>query len=1705
MPNRDLLLKIRLSVPNEEFKQVESLIDRNLSKASNIDLRFNHQRIRGQIAEINTSLKEGSRSAKNFGDQLALSAKRTQAYAIAAGVIYGVSNAFVEATDNAIRFGRETGKIAQTVNREIRDIDTDKILDISKRFGLSNTKVAETVRILAQAGLSFKDALRGAELLSRTTLLASFDELKDTTEGLIVLMEGFDLSVEGAAQGLEVINAVSKRYAVEANDLVSALKRTGGVFATTGGNVEELVALITKVRSTTRESADTISTGFRTIFSRLQRPKTIQFFKDLNIELEDARGNFVGNFEAIRRISEGLEKAAITPGSVKFAEVIEEIGGLRQVSRVIPLITDFARTQEIFDVANSASAESAKDAAIAQETLAFRIDRLRQKFLALFVEISESQSFKLFTETILRTADALLTLADRLQVLLPLLIAVGAIKSFQIARNVVKRIDFSQITAANSGGIIPGQGNKDTVPALLTPGEFVINKKSAEAYGYDKLAKINRYAKGGRVRRLHDSDDPIDTGGRRIPGETTQDFQRRSKQLEKIEKQNQLEQLEASEVEKRLAEERAKKQAAEQARALERQILPGETEQQHEARVRSIDEIRKETSGAEQLSQRLKSPPRRGKSKPENPVTFAKGIISGINERLRKAKEDLVVDPKAIESVVALQEKLRLAANEAQQLGEGIDFISDEIDDLDRTFKSLRATSPRKTKGIVSSKEIQKRLSELRAGKKATPTIVDQPPTIEDQQVQKYIQGLSRGVETQTPVRGKLSTPNQTKPYVRKDGTIGTLPTVEPPEFKEAPKPVSSQAIQARLAELRAGKSSPLPPDYFQRKGYELRSPDAEFFGPPKPSTINPPVLPPTIYRLGSVGEDISKRVSGYKLREVGEDISRDPAARAFVDRQLQGPVSPSPSGEGYNLAQPKASRKIAKSVSNLTQFANIDFTSLLFGLSFGGQALSEFTKNADGSSTTLSRVIDTLLDFSTTIAGVGLALNAFGVSLKTNTIVDFLNRGLTGGQGFGALIKSITGGGRSLLGGPSRFLPRFSGIGLAGAAGVGALAYGAGSLIDAGLGTRDRRDRAIQQGNIAEAGQLALEATIQDDITKLSAGLAALSAGIAATIPILGPFAGAIGLATAATIKLTDVFGGGEQIREVIKELRNFGAELGLLDSQELIESNARLAASMQKAEKNIEQSTADLQKQLKAIRAGTSDQTLEELAGGSSIREMAVNLERAAIETIQNRKEQQKQQQQIANPQFPFDEAFATALAASGFSALPLFINKLVDRDTYAFYGAADGRQKRVEDIQKGIEDRREAGKNLARDNLDALRDVFTLQAEQFVRGGQGDFKKFIKSLSPEQRSIIQSAEKLGVAATKELEDIFKTAAVERAATGFREAIEKAAEAAINFYNATIDLKLGNIARQGEITRLSPTFGVSDLQAEQAQISGVLNQDPFAQARLRSRLVEQKQLLNKSVRSSEEETRLTTLAGLIKEDEAIIKNNIQVRKALIESIKQEIEIESKRSQAISSSLEEYATGDRASRRQFERVAKIAQLLESGASVNQLTTRQRSLVPQARDLLTNATGIRVTRELQQFGAERLLNRIGARGDEFSRGVQEVAATGQTRQRQAAIERFAQENQLIDRDEGALNEILQAAFVQTAEQVKEIAKQLGVDNEFVKSLNTFNQIAAQPLQIAFPTDFTMTVTNANELLTGLANQVKDEVAKQIQQFKFGAQ
>jgi len=63
--------------------------------------------------------------------------------------------------------------------------------------------------------------------------------------------------------------------------------------------------------------------------------------------------------------------------------------------------------------------------------------------------------------------------------------------------------DFSTRLGLSGGGKIPGSGNSDSVPSMLTPGEFVMSKGAVEKFGSGTLAAMNAMGGGTNVPMLN--------------------------------------------------------------------------------------------------------------------------------------------------------------------------------------------------------------------------------------------------------------------------------------------------------------------------------------------------------------------------------------------------------------------------------------------------------------------------------------------------------------------------------------------------------------------------------------------------------------------------------------------------------------------------------------------------------------------------------------------------------------------------------------------------------------------------------------------------------------------------------------------------------------------------------------------------------------------------------------------------------------------------------------------------------------------------------------------------------------------------------------------------------------------------------------------------------------------------------------------------
>lgn len=469
----------------------------------------------GNIRDITKAAKTASVATNSLGNSIATAAKRFSAITLATGTLVGFTRAVKNAVSDAIEFEREVVKIAQATGSTVQQLKglTREITSVATNFGVSSKELILAARNLTQAGFAADKVTGALKVLAQTELAATFDSIADTTEGAIALLNQFGKTAQKTGnevafleKSFSAINQVSKEFAVESSDLVTAIRTTGSAFESAGGSLNELLALFTSVRSTTRESAESIATGFRTIFTRTQRLDTINNLRSLGVELQDVEGKFVGPMEAVKRLSAALN--TIDPRDFRFNLIVEELGGFRQVSKVIPLIQQFAVTQKALNVAQNSSGSLAKDAATAQQSLAVQIGKTREKFSAFIRDLTESSTFQSTVKTLLSMAEAFLRVGEAIKPIIPLIAGFAAFKigssltsSFIGMGGLPKRRNQGGPIGFARGGLVPGSGNGDTVPAMLTPGEFVIKKSSVKKLGANRLAGINGYADGGYVIR----------------------------------------------------------------------------------------------------------------------------------------------------------------------------------------------------------------------------------------------------------------------------------------------------------------------------------------------------------------------------------------------------------------------------------------------------------------------------------------------------------------------------------------------------------------------------------------------------------------------------------------------------------------------------------------------------------------------------------------------------------------------------------------------------------------------------------------------------------------------------------------------------------------------------------------------------------------------------------------------------------------------------------------------------------------------------------------------------------------------------------------------------------------------------------------------------------------------------------------------------
>lgn len=464
------------------------------------------------------SIHTMSESLEQFADRSGIALKRFLAFTVATTGVIKLASEIRQAFGDAIKFEENLVKVSQVSERNLKQLNSlrSSILDVSRAVGTSAVDLSDATLTIAQAGLPLNKVKEAMEAIAKANVSPTFGSSKESAEALIATISQFKSEATNLEAILSKINFISAKEAVESQDLVDAIQRGGGAAALAGTKFNEYLSIITAVRATTRESADQIATGIRTITANIASPATIEFFRkkykvdiapgdkvdDLVTAIDKIKTRLgqLGELPTIKDIIDpetGKITQELTNKSVAFSEALEKLGGKRNQSRLIPLFTELSKIKQLtssFDEVDPLTGLKksentfANDVQKSQAALQRSIDSTKTAFLQLGDEILKNEGTRGLIELFLGVSRAI---ADTTKEVVKLSTVLAPIFAPIVARGIgtfARAFSPSRLFGAPSqfrahGGEIFGNTPGDSVPCMLTPGEVVLNKSQQQSLG----------------------------------------------------------------------------------------------------------------------------------------------------------------------------------------------------------------------------------------------------------------------------------------------------------------------------------------------------------------------------------------------------------------------------------------------------------------------------------------------------------------------------------------------------------------------------------------------------------------------------------------------------------------------------------------------------------------------------------------------------------------------------------------------------------------------------------------------------------------------------------------------------------------------------------------------------------------------------------------------------------------------------------------------------------------------------------------------------------------------------------------------------------------------------------------------------------------------------------------------------------------------
>ena len=431
-----------------------------LSDASQKQLNTFSEGLNRQRAAFETT----KNSAQNYHGTLRDIIQGFIKFQLAASIVMNSIQLIRGAFDSLNETLVETEKVVVSIQRVLDETVeggeiADKLYDIAERLGQTFDNVQEIAQNFAKAGLSWQETLEATEAAVLALNVAELTA-EESSEGLIAVMQQFNYEASELVNVIDVLNKAADKSAVDTQELLVALQKTGSYAAAANLSLEQTVGLISALSEATAASGQNIGNALKSLFSYTTRDSSLDTFASLSDKMNEVVEQYRLGAKSILDVWEQLsvEMQSLdaqqadalsqwTESSGLDAELEGELSeiydsltgvydsaGVYRKNYFIALMNNFDEVKEVMGEISDAAGYTAEEQAKYMDTYEAKLNSLQAQWQHL---ANDSQGVLSLKKTLVDIASGLLTAYEYTGGIRTTLIALGAAVATIIAPKVV--------------------------------------------------------------------------------------------------------------------------------------------------------------------------------------------------------------------------------------------------------------------------------------------------------------------------------------------------------------------------------------------------------------------------------------------------------------------------------------------------------------------------------------------------------------------------------------------------------------------------------------------------------------------------------------------------------------------------------------------------------------------------------------------------------------------------------------------------------------------------------------------------------------------------------------------------------------------------------------------------------------------------------------------------------------------------------------------------------------------------------------------------------------------------------------------------------------------------------------------------------------------------------------------------------------------